>query len=169
MFWLVIHLINRLFKIQKKAFLTNAPYISPPPTDASLKISLHFLHLWSIGQKGFLLYFKNMVYWLNHRLKCPEVVILASFLWGNLKAVDSVQTICRKYNYMDDLIHSSTDYTCLLYFRRSKEYSIITSRRPSTRPYAQSTQSIQNFAHIRWICDIQPLQARTWKVLCNVH
>ncbi len=25
-----------------------------------------------------------MVYWLNHRLKCPEVVILASFLWGNL-------------------------------------------------------------------------------------
>ncbi len=25
-----------------------------------------------------------MVYWLNHRPKCPEVAILASFLWGNL-------------------------------------------------------------------------------------
>ncbi len=36
-------------------------------------------------QKGLLSDFKNMVYWLNHRLKCPEVAILASFLWGNLK------------------------------------------------------------------------------------
>ncbi len=47
--------------------------------------SQHFSHLWSIGQKGFLSDFINIGYWRNHRLKCPEVAILASFLWGNLK------------------------------------------------------------------------------------
>ncbi len=35
---------------------------SPLPTDAILKMSLHFLHLWSIGQKGFLSDFEKMVY-----------------------------------------------------------------------------------------------------------
>ncbi len=31
-------------------------------TDATLKILLHFLHLWSIGQKSFLTDFEKMVY-----------------------------------------------------------------------------------------------------------
>ena len=52
-----------------------------------VKVSLHFLHLWSIGQKGFLLDCEKMVYWQNYRAKCPEVAIFASFLWGNLKSV----------------------------------------------------------------------------------
>ena len=42
--------------------------ISPLPTDAALKISLHFLHLWSVEQKGFLSDFKK-----NYRPKCTEV------------------------------------------------------------------------------------------------
>ncbi len=41
------------------------------PTDATLKMSLYFLHLWSIGQKGSLSDFEKMAYWLNYRPKCP--------------------------------------------------------------------------------------------------
>ena len=42
-------------------------------TDAALKISLHFLHLWSVWQKAFLSDFEKMVYWLHYRPQCPEV------------------------------------------------------------------------------------------------
>ncbi len=35
---------------------------SPLPTDAILKMSLRFLHLWSIEQKGVLSDFEKMVY-----------------------------------------------------------------------------------------------------------
>ncbi len=59
-FWLAIQLIFHLFKIHKKAFLPNAPYMKK--CNDILKISLHFLHLWSIGQKGFLSDFEKMVY-----------------------------------------------------------------------------------------------------------
>ncbi len=59
--------------------------ISPPPTDATLKMSLHFLHLWKIGQKGFLLDFEKMVSLLNYRPECPEVVDFCCFCIINIK------------------------------------------------------------------------------------
>ncbi len=71
--------------------------ISPPPTDATLKISLHFLHLWSVGQKSFLSDFEKMVYWPNYRPKGPQVAIKASFLWGNLKPWISLVSISQAY------------------------------------------------------------------------
>ncbi len=48
-FWPVIQLICPLFKIRQKALLPNTPKV-------------RFLHLWSIGQKGFLSEFEKMVY-----------------------------------------------------------------------------------------------------------
>ncbi len=51
----------------------NKPSFPPLPTDAILKMSLHFLHLWSIGQKSFLSDFGKIVYQLNYRPECPKV------------------------------------------------------------------------------------------------
>ncbi len=40
---------------------------------------IHFLHLWSVGQKCFLSDFEKMVYWPNYRSKCPEVADFCYF------------------------------------------------------------------------------------------
>ncbi len=46
---------------------------------ATFKMSLHFLDLWSIGQKAFLSDFEQMVYYLNYRPECPEVADFCYF------------------------------------------------------------------------------------------
>ena len=45
----------------------SAVTFSPPPTDDTLKMSLHghVLHLWSVGHSGFLSDVEKIVYWLN--------------------------------------------------------------------------------------------------------
>ncbi len=62
--------------------------ISPLPTDATFKMSLHFFHLWSVGQKGFLSDFEKMVYsWIPgqnvHKLQI--LLFSASYIASILK------------------------------------------------------------------------------------
>ena len=44
-----------------------------------VKVSLHLLHLWGVGQKGFLSDFEKVVYWLNYRPKDPEIADFCYF------------------------------------------------------------------------------------------
>ncbi len=66
---------------------------SPPSTDAIFKISLHLLHLWSIGQKVLLSDFEKIVYKRNYRSKCPEMAKIASFLASYLNCPASIPLI----------------------------------------------------------------------------
>ena len=49
---------------------------TPPPTNATFKMLLPFLHLWIIGLRGLLSNLDQMVYYLNYRLFCKFLLFL---------------------------------------------------------------------------------------------
>ena len=123
------------------------------PSLKSVKMSLHILHLWSIGKKGFLTDFEKMVYWLNYRPKGPEVADFCYFWHHNYQVTSRghpgvwMANSCRTY-YPPPIVHLTFGqrpvallwcprwvdaflrycylfYVCFMYVTTSENYKIV--------------------------------------------